>query len=168
MKSKIRTITFLGLLFAVAIVLSYIESLIPAIIPIPGIKIGLSNIATMYCLFYMGKGYAACLAALKSVFVFMTRGAIASILSFSGGMISLLVMILVYRYFKGSYLFTSILGGVFHNVGQIAAASILLSTIELFYYLPVLIITGIIVGYLTGKFLQIILPAIQRVSGGKY
>ena len=161
--SKSDTIAFLGIFFAVAMVLNYVEATIPtaAFLP-PGVKLGLSNIVTMYCLFFLGPKYAVMMNSFKSFFVFLTRGFTAGLLSFSGGVCSVLVMmtIMYLTRNKASYLILSIAGAITHNVAQIIMASLLTRTLIIAAYLPVLIISGIGAGSVTSVILGVFLSRI--------
>lgn len=166
--AKTRRIALLGMLFALAIVLSILENFLPVPTAIPGIRLGLSNIVVMFALFNLQKRDALAIAVLKSVFVLITRGTIAGILSLCGGLLSLGIMILLLFLFadKITYLVISIVGAVFHNIGQIAAASIILQTL-LWVYLPVLLISGIITGFATSILLKLISPVFLRLRLNK-
>lgn len=153
----------MGMLFALAVAFSYLESLVPSFIAVPGIKLGLSNIITMYCLFFIGAVPALVLAALKSGFVFITRGTTAALLSMAGGMCSVAVMSLFMR-IKASKGAASVVGAVTHNVAQLLMSSVLLGSWLTLYYLPVLIISGIIMGAVTALILKLILPAFSRLN----
>jgi heptaprenyl diphosphate synthase len=156
-----------GLLFALAIVLSVIENSLPPIpVPVPGVKLGLSNIAVMYALFFLGKSRAFMIAILKAAFVFMIKGGIAGLLSLSGGLASLAVMLLLMFLFqdKISYLILSVSGAVFHNAGQFTAVSFVFTNIFLWPYLPVLMLAGIIAGIFTSVLLKSIMPALNRLN----
>ena len=99
------------MLFALAVVMMFIEGMIPPIPSLPpGVKLGLSNIVVMYCLFYFGKKPAFLLLLLKSFFAFLTRGALAFLMSFCGGFFSIFVMILLLAFTKErvSYIIISI------------------------------------------------------------
>lgn len=159
-----KRITLLGLLFALAIVLSIIEGLFPMPVPVPGIRLGLANIVVMFALFCLKRSDALILVILKAVFVAATRGAIAGFLSLSGGLLALgiMVLLLILMKDKSTYLLISISGAVFHNLGQIAAASLILKT-ALLYYLPVLIISGLITGFATSILLKITSPVFLRL-----
>ncbi len=88
---KVKQLCQLALLFALAVVLSFLENLIPPlVVAVPGIKLGLSNIVVMYCLFYLGTGYSGILLLLKSGFALLTRGVTAAFLGACGGICSLL------------------------------------------------------------------------------
>ena len=106
------------------------------------------------------------MALLKAVFVFATRGWIASVLSLSGGVLSISVMVVLLILFKDkiSYLILSISGAIFHNMGQLIAVSIVYTNLYLLYFFPVLIITGILAGIVTSVLLNVIKPALKRVG----
>ena len=164
-KTKLLVLT--ALLFAIALVLSVVENSLPPIpFVVPGVKLGLSNIVVMFSLFFLDKKQAFAIAILKAGFVFMTRGMIAGVLSFCGGILSLIIMIVLMVIFKDriSYLVLSIFGAIFHNVGQLAAISILYTNINLLVYLPVLLIAGVIAGIITSTMLKVILPAFKRLT----
>lgn len=163
---KTKWIAVMGLMLAIVSVLTYIEHSIPPIpfLP-PNVKLGLSNIITMFCLYYLGRKEALLLAFLKSGFVFLTRGMMAGILSLSGGVLSVLVLIFLTTVFKDkiSFILASVLSAIAHNVGQYAAISILMQTNIFAYYLPILIILGVVMGIITGILLKTVMPALKFV-----
>lgn len=163
-KRPAKKVAFLGLLFALALVLSFVESAIPVSGFLPaGVKPGLSNIVTMYAVFFWGYGEAFSIAVLKSLFVFITRGATAAFLSVSGGVFSVLLMLLLLLpKRKLSYLVISMFGSVAHNLAQLLAASVLLGS-DALYYAPVLVVSGVLMGVLTGILLRAVLPALGRL-----
>lgn len=164
---KTRLLVLTGLMLAVAIVLSVVENMLPPLpIPVPGVKFGLSNIAVMYALFFLGKKQAFTIALLKSVFVFATRGMIASLLSLTGGFLSLVVMIVVMAIFGNriSYLVTSLLGAVAHNLGQFLVITLLYTDLAILGYLPLLMVSGIIAGIATATLLKFVLPAFRSLT----
>lgn len=164
--AAIRRMVLTAMLFAAALVLTVVEYQIPIPMPVPGVRLGLSNIVVMYSLFFLKKRDAFTLAVLKSFFVFLTRGAVAALISFCGGMMSILVMMVLMAVLKDriSYLMVSVAGAVFHNLGQIAAVSLLYTNLLLWAYLPVLLITGILAGTATSSLLRITLPALKRLG----
>lgn len=165
--SKARKITTTAMLFAVAIVLSFMEGLLPPLpyLP-PGFKLGLSNIAVMYALFFTDKKQAFLIAVLKALFVFAVRGATSGLLSLSGGILSIAAMALLMFIFKDkiSYLMLSVAGAVVHNLGQLAAVTLIMYSRYTLYYMPVLIIAGVIMGCLTGTVLKIIMPIFSKLN----
>ena len=152
MKNKSKTTALMGLFTALALILSYIEFLLPPLFPsIPGIKIGLPNIIIIFLLYRRGFRSAALVSVLRVLLVTMLFGnAMALAYSLAGAALSLLVMLLLRRLNFLSSVGISVAGGVAHNVGQVLTAMLLLETAEIGYYLVVLTITGIISGAFIG------------------
>lgn len=165
---NIRYIAMMGLMLALALVLSIIESWIPPIPALPpGVKLGLANIVTMYVMFFLGRRSAYVIVVLKSGFVLITRGLIAAAMSLGGGLLSATVMLLLLipKKHRISYFLISVAGAVAHNVAQLFVASIITGTPLVFGYLPVLLISGVVMGSVTGVLLRVVLPAMNRVQG---
>lgn len=165
-----RSIALSALLFALTIVLTTIEHAFPSIITwAPGIKLGLSNIVVMYALFFLGKSEAVTIAFLKGFFVLATRGFVAGILSLTGGFCSQFIMILIMLIFKdnASYFILSVLGAVFHNLGQYLAFYMLYPNVTMWVYVPILLIAGVVAGAVTAKLLSVILPVLERLGLNK-
>ena len=161
-------IAFLGMMLAVALVLSSFEAFFGAMLALPpGVKLGLANLATMYTLFYVGRMPAVILVVLKSAFVGLTRSPTAFFLSLCGGMLSVLVLIILERLgnLGLSYIGVSIIGSLFHNVGQLLAASLLLRSSLTLYYSAVLLVSGAAMGILTGITFEKMLPYLTRLRG---
>ena len=132
-------------------VLSYIESRIPAFVAIPGIKVGLANIAVIFSLYKFGIKEAITVSILRVFLVSMLFGSPVSLIySISGALLSLLAMIILKKLTPLSEVAISVTGGVMHNVGQIAAASFMLSTNVVVYYLPFLLVSGTVAGIVVG------------------
>lgn len=165
MKYRASNVALMGLLFALSIILSFLESLFSGLIAIPGIKPGLSNIVTMCCVFCMGPRPAFTLAGLKSFFVFLTRGVTGACMSLAGGICSVALMLLL-RKLRCGVLFTSVGGGVIHNAGQLLMAAVLLGDTAVFYYFPILAISGVGMGILTGLLLRLLMPYFQHIFRG--
>ncbi|MBQ8906382.1 MAG: Gx transporter family protein [Ruminococcus sp.] len=164
MKRTAKDITTLGLLLALACAISYIESVLP--IPLPlGVKPGLASIVVMYTLIEHNPRDALLLTLLKSGFVFLTRGVTAGILSASGGLLALGVMLFCHK-LNSSLLTISISGAAAHNLAQLIAAALLLQNINLTYYLPVLLIAAVISGGVTGGCLAALLPRLRAAQNG--
>lgn len=160
-----RRVALLGLLFALSMAFSFFESLLsPPGLP-PGIKLGLSNLVTMYCLFLLDAKRAFGLATLKSAFVFLIRGPVGALLSFCGGVLSVAVMALADRLSRQhlSILALSVLGAVSHNIGQLIAAAFLLSQV-LWYYVPLLLAAGLGMGLVTGYLYGVLDPYLRRMN----
>ncbi len=154
-----------GLMLALALVLSLFESMLPALPFLPvGVKLGLSNIVTMYCLLFLGAKTAFAVAVLKALFVLLTRGAIGAALSLSGGLCSVCLMLLFKRMPGLGDRLISVAGAISHNIGQLILASIILKSIYTFYYLPVMILSGVGMGLITGILLRLVMPYLKNVN----
>ena len=163
---EVRTMAFMSLMLAAAVMLTALESILPPLpFAPPGIRLGLANVVTMYVLFFIGKKHALMLIILKSVFVMLTRGVIAGILSITGGVLSVSVIILLsFASKKTSYILLSAAGAMAFNFGQFAAASFILSTNILAIYWPLIIIFGVVLGSITGRVLEIVIPYLSKVA----
>ena len=160
-------ISFLGLLIAVSFVLGIVENMIPPIPTLPpGIKPGLANTVVMFSIMCLPKRYTAVIVLSKSLFAFLTRGVTAGFMSLAGGAVSAGVMLLLVLVFKNriSVLMLSVCGAVFHNAAQITASVLIVGTLNVLYYLPILVIAGVVMGYVTGTILKIIMPAVLKIS----
>ena len=150
-KVNVKRISVYGLITAVAIVLSWLEAQIPPFFPVPGMKIGLTNIIDIIALYKMGSGSAMAVNVLRIVIVsFLFGGPSALLYSLSGGMLSTLVMIFLKWTGKFITVTVSIAGGIFHNVGQILIAMLMMNTTGILWYLAVLWFTGAASGALIG------------------
>jgi len=140
-----------GLLIALAMVLSFVESMIPIPIPVPGAKVGLANLVTVAGLYLVGIPGTAAVTVLRVVLVGLSFGnPYSMVYGLSGSFLSLAVMALAKKHDFFSVLGISILGGVFHNVGQLIFAAFIVKTPGLAYYLPALMAIGCISGALIG------------------
>ncbi|HHY63861.1 MAG TPA: Gx transporter family protein [Clostridiaceae bacterium] len=143
-----------SILISLAVVLSYMERFIPLdlIIPVPGIKLGLANIVTMFALFFMGLTSAVAVTVLRCILASFLFGGMSSLLySLAGAFMALMVMtVLKTGYNKAfSILGISMGGAAAHNTGQILMASLMMRNAAIFAYLPVLLMTGLVTGLLT-------------------
>ncbi|MDR2780131.1 MAG: Gx transporter family protein [Synergistaceae bacterium] len=165
-KYAVREITSLALMLSMILIISAVESMFP-VLPFH-MRFGLSNVVTMYALFFVGFRQAFTLSALKSLFVFLTRGPIAGIMSASGGITSLLATASIAALSSGaSYLFLSVAGALVHNMTQLAAASFIVSTNLMPVYLPILIAAAIPAGVLTAALLRAVMPVFKAISPEK-
>lgn len=153
-----------GLLIALAMVFSYVEVLIPFNFGIPGIKLGLANLIVVVG-FYSMKTTDVIAVSLVRIFLSgLLFGNLMSILySLSGGILSIIVMLLLKRLHKFSIVGVSMAGGVFHNIGQIIVAMLILENFAVAVYLPPLLIAGTITGMLIGILAMRMLPVIKKV-----
>ncbi len=152
MKKNSRRIAFLGLCTAIAMIFAYVETLLPPLFSaVPGIKLGLPNIVIIFILYRFGLGAAATVSFVRIVAVSLLFGNPMTLAySLAGGVLSLAIMALLKKLDFLSTVGVSVAGGVFHNVGQILMAMVLLGTAELGYYLAVLAVTGTISGIFVG------------------
>lgn len=152
MKIKTKKLTVLALFSAVAIIFSYIEAILPPIwSAIPGIKVGLANIVTVALLYKFSLKEAAIVAFIRIIIIALLFGNVMTLIySIAGFVLSVTIMAILKRTSLFSTVGVSIAGGVFHNLGQIIVAMILLQTKEIGYYMIVLAITGTVAGILIG------------------
>ena len=141
-----------ALLTAAALTIFLVEMMIPPIVPIPGVKLGLSNIITLVAMMLIGPVDTLLILLARILLGGMFSGQIMSILySFSGGMLCYLTMLLLRKHIALSQIWAmSIVGAIAHNIGQIAMAILVTRTWELILYLPVLMVSGILTGLFTG------------------
>jgi heptaprenyl diphosphate synthase len=152
MRHPAKKIAFLGLCTSVALVLAYVESLLPPLFAaVPGIKLGLPNIALIFLLYRFGVKEAAAVSFVRMVAVALLFGnPMTFAYSLAGGFLSLTAMAILRKLDFLSVVGVSVAGGVLHNVGQILMAMLLLDTAELGYYLIILTVTGTISGVFVG------------------
>ena len=161
---KTKRITELSLLTAAALIVFIIEMRLPNLSPVQGVKLGLANIFTVYAV-YRFSGKEVLLMVLARVFlgaVFSSNFS-ALIYSMSGALLCFMGMIFLKKFIPENYLWLcSIFGAIFHNVGQIIAAVVVMKTTAVIVYLPIFIITSCIAGLFTGLSAQFILKRINR------
>ena len=158
-----KKIAYLSMFLALALVCSYVETLIPFPIGIPGVKLGLTNIIVILVLYCIGEKEAILISILRILLSgFMFGNAFAIIYSLAGGILSFILMMLMKRTKKFSVITVSIAGGISHNIGQMLLASILIESYYIVSYLPVLLISGTITGFLIGVLGQEIIIRIKR------
>ena len=142
-----KKLTTLAVTVAVAMILSFVESRIPPIVPIPGVKIGLANIAVIFALYKMGWREAITVSLVRVALVALLFGSVVSLAySFAGALLSLSLMILLRKIGIFTEVAVSVVGGITHNIGQILVAFLILETEVVFYYLPFLMVSGVIAG----------------------
>ena len=158
-----KRVTLYSAFLVLALSLSFLESLIPPVILVPGIKLGLANLAVIY-LIYKNDYFGAILVNLARIILscLLFSGFNTFIYSIFGAALSLIVMCVFKRIKAFSIITVSCMGAVFHNLGQILA-SLIFMPVTVFYYLPVLVITGIITGFIMGNISKILLERIKGV-----
>ena len=151
MRNDTKKLTALALTVSFALILSFIESRIPAFVAIPGIKVGLANIAVIFTLYKFGIKEAVTVSLIRVLLVSTLFGnPISLIYSVCGAILSLSAMILLKKLTPLTTVTVSVCGGVMHNIGQIATASFMLGTNVVTYYLPFLLLSGTIAGIAVG------------------
>ncbi len=148
---RTKRLALCAILAALAMILSYIEALIPLPVPVPGIKLGLANLIVVIAIYKLGFRYAFIINCIR-IFTagLLFTGVFGVIYSMAGGIFSILVMYVLYRTSLFGTVGISMAGGVFHNLGQIITACLIMSNIRLMSYFPVLLISGMISGILIG------------------
>lgn len=152
--NKNRRYAVIIILVTNAILISLLESIIPLPIPIPGVKLGLANIITLVGLAFLPLTDVLLIVVIRCfVVALLTRGIMMLAFSVSGGILSALVMAVIYKKFSQYFSIKgiSILGAFIHNTTQIMVASLLLGQLVVFYYLPILLVSAVITGYITGR-----------------
>ena len=144
-----RKTALLGLFSALAIIFGYVELLIPT--GIPGVKLGLANLAVLFLLMRYSWREAALVSAIRiAVIGFLFTNAFSILYSLAGATLSLFVMTLMKRSPRFSVFGISMAGGIAHNVGQLLAAIVVVESVSLVYYAPILLLSGVLAGFLIG------------------
>ena len=160
---KSNKLAYLGVFTSLALILSFVESQIPPLMAIPGVKLGIPNIAILFILYKVGWKEAALVNLVRVFIVGLLFGSLVSIMySFAGAFLSLFGMKLLKKSNWFSCVTVSVIGGILHNVGQIIMACLVTVTSELMYYLPVLIISGTVAGILIGIVAGILLKRMEK------
>lgn len=157
---------YLGLLTGLAIVLGYVESLIPFDFAVPGIRLGLCNVAILIVLNLYGWREACVVTVIRVIVIGFLFGNMFSIAyGMAGSLLSVLVMTLLIRTDRFTLTGVSAAGGTAHNIGQILVAYAVAPSFPLFWYLPVLMTAGVVTGILIGITVSAILPAVRKAAG---
>lgn len=153
MKSKKtgKLVATYGMLISLAFIFSYLEAIIPIPIPIPGVKLGLANLVTIVGLYTVGVKGTVAVSLIRIVLVGCTFGNLFSMVyGLAGGALSLILMIGFRKTNWFSQVGVSIIGGIGHNVGQLIVAALVTETGGVFYYLPFLMVAGVVAGGVIG------------------
>ena len=146
-----QTVAYCGVLTALAMVFSYVEALIPVHFPVPGIKLGLANLVVLSGLYYLKPSLVLTVSVARIVLVgFLFGNGMSILYSLAGGLLSYLTMQAVMHEDGFSPVGVSVAGGVSHNIGQLFVAGLVLQSIGLVWYLPILIVAGTVTGFLMG------------------
>ena len=161
---NVKKLTFLSIAVALAMILSYIESLIPPFVAVPGVKIGLANSVSLFILYAYGAREAACVSVIRVTLSSILFGsAVGFIYSISGAALSLIGMIILKRIPIFTMLTVSVSGAVLHNAAQIICACLIMENAAIAYYLPVLIISATIAGVAIGTLSAILLKKLEKI-----
>ncbi len=150
---KINKLIFLSLLVSIGLALSVLESTIPLPLPVPGAKLGLSNMVILLTLVLFGFKEGIIVAALKSIVFVLVTGSVSSLFySLSGAILSCIIMYIIYKYFSNifSLIGISIFGAVAHNFAQVTVAVLMMSNLKIYSYLPILLLISLFTGYFVG------------------
>ena len=163
MKEKTKRVALTGLLIALALILSYLESLVPLSFAVPGVKLGLPNIAVVFALYRLRTRTAAAISLLRVALAALLFGSVLSLAySAAGAVCSFAVMWLLRRSGRFGCTGVSVAGAVVHNLAQIAAAALLLETASLTWYIPVLCLSGTIAGVCIGLLSALLIERIPK------
>ena len=162
---KTKKVAFLGMCIALSMILSFVESQIPPLAAVPGVKMGLPNIVMVFMLYKVGAKETAIVSILRVILVGILFGTpLSMIYSLVGAALSLIGMILLKKTNLFAPITVSVAGGILHNIGQIATACIVMETAQIAYYLPVLFISGTIAGILIGLTAAMILKRLDKMK----
>jgi len=161
-----RRITLLALLTAIALTIFMVEAQIPVPVAIPGVKLGLANVVTLYAVFVLGAGDALLILAARVFLGAVFSGQMMTLLySFGGGLLAWLAMVALKRLLTVDQLWLcSPVAAVFHNMGQLLVAAAVLKSWAVMAYLPYLLIAGIITGIFTGLCAQMLIRHLDRIG----
>ena len=157
-KTTAHTVALSAMLAALALIFSYIEAILPLNVGIPGVKLGIANLVIIIALHTLGFRYAMTVNVLRILVAgLLFNGFFGAIYSLAGGVLSLCIMFLLKKTNLFSTIGISMAGGVAHNLGQLLVAALIVSTMKLFYYFPVLLFSGMISGILIGIVAHLVL-----------
>lgn len=165
---NIKKLVFISLLVSIALIIYIVEAQLPVLLPgIPGIKLGLSNSISLFALLTLGSREALLIMFLRTILGSFLGGSMSSfIYSIAGGLLSNIFMIFLYNKFKDKLSLWSIsmVGALFHNIGQLLVAAIIIQDSRIYIYLPVLMLSGVITGYFIGILTNILYNHSSKVS----
>ena len=159
-----KRLTTDALLLTAALIIFIVEAQIPPVVPVPGVKLGLANIITVYAIWRVGPKDAFLILIARIILGSVFAGQTVSFLySLGGGLLCFAAMLLVRRILKEDQLWVaSVIGAIFHNVGQTIVAIAVFGTVNVAFYFPVLLLSGIVTGVFTGVAAQAL---VRRMNG---
>ncbi len=161
---KTKKMILLSILVAIALVIYLIEAQIPVLFP--GIKLGLANSISLVALILIGWKEAFLIMVLRTILGSIFGGSVSAFMfSIAGGILSNLVMLILYKFFKNSLSIPSIsvCGAVFHNVGQLMVAAFIIRDLRIYVYLPVLLVSAIATGYFIGILSSVLKSRLEKI-----
>lgn len=159
--NKTSKFVLAAVLCGVALALSLVDGAISSLLPLTGFKLGLANIVSLFALYYLGAPYAFSICIVRSLLAAVFSGNLTMLFfSLAGGLLSILVMCLFLR--RLSLVKVSVLGGVTHNLAQLAVAALLTATPQVSYYLPVLALMGCVCGFCMGVLCALVFSRLRR------
>lgn len=163
--NKNKKLANMAMLVALAMIFSYVESLMPINFGIPGMKLGVANLVTVTGMYFLEFPEVFLVVVMRILLIgFLFGNGMSIVYSLAGGILSFLVMALMKRLKGFSVAGVSIAGGVSHNIGQIIVASVVVENLKLIYYLPALLIAGTVTGFVMGMISKKLLPIAKRES----
>lgn len=163
---KIKRMVLTAILLGLAMIIFIAEAQLPPIVPVPGIKLGLANVINLIALYLLGRKETFIILVLRIILssIFVGNGAMF-LYSLSGGLVCFLFMSVMSLFMKESSMWVvSVFGAAGHNIGQIAAACILMKTPQLIRYLPILMISAVVTGCLTGITANITMKYLRKIN----
>lgn len=166
MNSKLKKLIYMALLTANALTIFMVEAQIPVPVPIPGVKLGLANIITVYSMFSLGSIPTLMILIARILLGAIFSGRVISLLySLGGGLLCYSIMLVMRKFLTTRQIWIcSVIGAIFHNIGQILVAMAVTGTVSIIAYFPILMVSGIISGFFTGHCAQILVTRL----GGKF
>ena len=148
---RTRRLALSAMLAALALIFSYVEALIPIPVPVPGIKLGIANLVIVMAIYKLGFRYAFTINCVRIVIAgLLFSGVFGMVYSFAGGILSILIMYLLYKTGWFSMVGVSMAGGVAHNLGQLITACLIVSNVRLMSYFSILLFSGLFSGIAVG------------------
>ncbi len=163
---KPKELIKLALLTAVALIIFVVEAQIPVPIPFPGVKLGLSNVVTLFAIYTIGRRKAVLVLLLRIVLGSLITGQVASMaFSLAGGLLCYIVMCVVYQFASERQIWVvSVFGAIGHNLGQIIVAAFVVGTTSVVFYLPILTASAIVTGLFTGLCAQYLIKRLKKLN----
>ena len=160
-----KKVAYYGIFAALAVLMGYVEFVLPSPVPIQGVKLGLANVIVVIAMYFMGEKSALAISVVRVIMSSLLFGGFSGFLySIAGALVSFGTMCIVKKIKAVSIIGVSIVGGIFHNIAQITVAALVLDTKGVFYYLPVLLISGVITGIIIGLISKYCLVHIEKAG----